>query len=132
MEYLITSERPFDEIEATSTGTLERHGFTVQRTFSLHSATGAAGAHRGPGYSVLMIFRAGAERPPVGLLTLYEQGGRTIIRAALTSPEGGDADAEVVAALLLDGLERCLDAAEGEDCAHSDHAAEGSGVPGSR
>ena len=138
MEYLVTANRPFEEIEALTMGALERQGLVVQRTFSLRSAVGTAGgnasalegAGSGPGYSVLMLYAAGTPRRPLGLVTLYERGPWTVIYPVLTPLDNGrppspldsgratsaDLDAELVAALALSGLEFCAQVARAEEC----------------
>jgi YHS domain-containing protein len=130
MEYVVTTERSFDEIESRTIGALERHGLLVQRTFSLRSAVGAgsmasqkpsAPAGAEPGYSVLMLYAAGALRRPLGLITLFQRGDRTIISPVLTlnedqqrlavDPEqpvagaGSDLNAQLLAVLVQGGLE---------------------------
>lgn len=138
MEYLVTANRPFEEIEALTITALERQGLVVQRTFSLRSALGAAGGNAGtlkgtgssPGYSVLMLYASGTPRRPLGLITLYERGRRTVINPVLTPMGNGrpaspidsgktasaDLVAKVVAALVLSGLEFCAQVAKGEEC----------------
>jgi YHS domain-containing protein len=142
MEYVITTDRAFDQIEALTIDALEQQGLMVQRTFSLRSAMGAGGgntdpvtAHQhgkaagsSPGYSVLMLYAAGDPGRPLGLVTLYEQGGRTVINAVLTplsyeqssSPVTEDAvvdaDAKLLASLVLSGLDFCVDVAAGQQC----------------
>ena len=138
MGYLVTANRPFEEIEALTTDALERQGLVVQRTFSLRSAVGTAGGNAStlegtgssPGYSVLMLYASGTPRRPLGLITLYEREGRTVINPVLTPLENGqhaspidkgrtasaDLDAELVAALALSGLEFCAQVAKGEEC----------------
>jgi xanthine dehydrogenase accessory factor len=138
MEYLITNSLPFDQIEAKIVEALEQHGLWVQRTFSLRSAVAAdrgqasalvqaeqsvASGGR-PGYSVLMLYAAGALRRPLGLVTLYQQGTRTLINPVLTPEctplissvqagratggEGTDAEADLVATLVRGGLDLCI------------------------
>jgi YHS domain-containing protein len=138
MEYVITANRPFEEIEALTTHALEQQGLVVHRTFSLRSAVGAAGGitnsvkgtGSSPGYSVLMLYASGTQRRPLGFLTLYERGRRIVINPVLTPMDNGrpalpvgegeavsaDADAEVVAALVLSELEFCVEVAKGEAC----------------
>ena len=116
MEYVITTERPFPEIEILAVGALERHGFVVRRTFSLHSATRAARANGSPGYSVFMIYGTGASQQSQGLLTIYQRGGHTVINPVLSSPADADLDAELVAAFTLSGLEFCVDVTGTEKC----------------
>lgn len=116
MEYVITSERSFDEIETLTTGTLQRHGFVVQQTFSLHSATQATTPNNNPGYSVFMLYRSDDWRQPVGSITIYQRSGRIVIHPVLTLPAGGDVDADLVAALVLGGLDFRVEVAGSEDC----------------
>jgi YHS domain-containing protein len=105
-EYVVKSDWPFEEIEARAMGVLEQHGFMVQRTFSLLSATasGTPGAGRGLGYSVLMVYGSGA------------RGGQTVIHPLFTSPVAADVEAEVVAALTQGGLAFCMDAPDQGPC----------------
>jgi len=93
---------------------LEQQGLVVKRTFSLHSAAGGdVDLKEGkPGYSVLMLYAAEADCPPLGLITLYEREGRIVIQTtAATSagqpPPAADAEAELAAALMVGGLELC-------------------------
>ncbi len=116
MEYVITTEQPFEEIEALTKGALERQGFTVQRTFSLHSATRAASGQGHLGYSVFMLYGSDADRRPLGLLTLYQRGGQTVINPKLSPAAGADLDASLVGALVLDELELCVDVTGAERC----------------
>ena len=138
MEYVITANRTFEEIEALTTDALEKQGLVVQRTFSLRSAVGTAEGSTStpkrtgssPGYSVLMLYASGTRKRPLGLLTLYERGRRTVINPVLTPVENGrpaspigkgqstpsDADAELIAALVLSGLEYCVEVSKGEEC----------------
>jgi hypothetical protein len=116
MEYVITAERPFEEIETLTRGALERHGFTVQRTFSLQSATGAASGQEQPAYSVFLLCRSDAERQPVGVLTLYRRDAQTVIKPVLSLLADADAEAELVGALVLGDLEMCIDAVNAERC----------------
>lgn len=120
MEYVITSEQSFDEIEALTITALERHGLVVHRTFSLHSAAGtrtkAAEYTQGsPGFSVLMLYTAGRLSQPVGLFTLYQRGARTVIVPALTA-DSADMDADLVGALLLADLGLCVEVSGSERC----------------
>ena len=93
------------------------------------STTAAEGAGSNPGYSVLMLHTSGVQRHPLGLLTLYQRGGWTVIKPVLAQPAGKDMDADLVAALLLSGLELCVDVAEWEH-EHLGDAGSGSiGVP---
>ena len=96
MEYEIKSKRPFPEIERRTVDALERHGFVVRQTFSLHSAAEAAKVETGPGYSVFMIYETDASRQPVAQLTLYQRGARTLIQPALSVTAYADLDADLV------------------------------------
>jgi hypothetical protein len=116
MKYVITTERPFPEIEILAIGALERLGIVVKRTFSLHSATRTESASRNPGYSVFMIYGTGASQQSRGLLTIYQRGGRTVINPVLTSQADVDLDADLVAALTVSGLEFCVDVTGNEKC----------------
>lgn len=150
MEYVITSQLPFAEIEARTIEALERQGLVVQRTFSLRSAVEAGGdltekrlpTDAKPGYTILMLYASGLQGQPLGLLTLYERGGSTVLSPMVTPhseeeiaiPVAGgpvaDADADLVAALLRSGLEFCLDIAASEDCIDLRAAAEESAQSG--
>jgi hypothetical protein len=44
MEYVVTSGRSFEEVEALTVAALERQGIVVQQTFSLHSAVEGSSA----------------------------------------------------------------------------------------
>ncbi len=114
MEYVITIERPFEEIETLTRGALERHGFTVQRTFNLQSATGAVSGQEQLGYSVFLLGRADADRQPLGLLILYRRGAQTVINPKLWVLTDADVQAELVGALVLGDLEVCVDAVSAE------------------
>jgi YHS domain-containing protein len=121
MEYVVTSGRPFEEVEELTVAALERQGIVVQRTFSLRSAVEGSiptteGAGRNPGYSVLMLHTSGIQRHPLGLLTVYQRGERTVIHPVLAAPAGEDMDADLVMALVLSGLEFCVDVAGTPDC----------------
>lgn len=118
MRYVITADRPFGEIEAQTIAVLEQQGFVVRRTFSLQSATRSSGDGlcASPGYSVLMLYGSGYLREPLGLVTLYEQGGQMMIHSLFTLPAGGDVEAEMVAALTQSGLDFCVKARDGETC----------------
>lgn len=138
MEYVITGNRPFEETEALITAALEQQGLAVQRTFSLRSAVGAAREKAsttdltggGPGYSILMLYALGSPKRPLSLLTLYQRGRHTVINPILTPTEdvrpssstveaqsaSVDADADLVAALVLSGLEFCVEVSRGKPC----------------
>ncbi len=116
MEYLITSEQLFLEIESQTVTALERHGFVVRQTFSLHSATEAAQMEKGPGYSVFMIYLTGASHQPAAQLTLYQREEQTLIAPALASAAPADMDANLVAAFVSGGLEFCVDVTGTEAC----------------
>ena len=116
MEYVITTARPLEEIETLTKGALERHGFSVQRTFSLHSATGAASGQGQPGYTVFLLYGPGAEQQPLGLLTLYRRGQQTVISPTLSPMADADVDANLVGALVLADLEVCVDTVGAEGC----------------
>jgi hypothetical protein len=116
MEYVISTKQPFEEIETLTRGALERHGFTVQQTFSLHSATGALSGQGHLGYSVFMLYGPSADRRPLGLLTLYRRGGQTVINPMLSPAAGADVDANLVGALVVGELELCVDVAGAERC----------------
>lgn len=124
MEYVITIERPFEEIETLTRGALERHGFTVQRTFSLQSATGAAGGEEQPGYSVFLLCRSDADRRPLGLLALYRRGAQTVINPMLSLEADADVEAELVGALVLGDLDMCADTGGAERCVDLTHIEE--------
>jgi hypothetical protein len=136
MEYVITADRPFHEIEAQTTGALEQRGFVVQCTFSLASivTAGLDGNSGGPGYTVLLLYKPGVQLCPVGQVILYEQRGQRVLKSMLRSPAangaGGtsgtaDVEAELAVALSLAGLDFCVHAAGGTDCIDPGHAAEG-------
>jgi YHS domain-containing protein len=142
MEYVITTDRAFDQIEALTIDALEQQGLIVQRTFSLRSAIDAGGGNTDsvtsrqhseaagskPGYSVLMLYAVGDPGRPLGLVTLYERGGRTVINPVLTPPAyeqsssagseeaAVDADAKLLVSLVLSGLDYCVDVAAGQQC----------------
>ena len=116
MEYVITTERSFAEIEILTKGVLERHGFTVQRTFSLHSATGVANGQEQPGYSVFLLCGPDTDRRPLGLLTLYRRGAQTVISPMLSAVADADVEAELIGTLVLGDLEMCIDAVGAEGC----------------
>ena len=116
MEYVITIERPFEEIETLTRGALERHGFTVQRTFNLQSATAAENGQEQPGYSVFLLCRAGIDQRPLGLLILYRRGAQTVINPIVSLAGDADVAAELVGALVVGDLEMCIDAVSAEKC----------------
>ena len=116
MEFVITTERPFEEIETAARVALERHGFTVHRTFSLQSAIGLAGGREQPGYSVFLLHSSDSVRGPVGLLALYRRGIQTVISPMLSPVADADVEAELIGALVLGGLELCMDARGAEKC----------------
>lgn len=135
MEYRVMAKRPFEETEAQAILALEQGGFVVQRTFSLRSAVGSGeGAlQRPPGYSVLMLYAPGTQRDLLGLVSLYQREGHTVIRPVLNGPAPHkpatgnlkDIDAELVAALVAGGLEMCVHQGEGETCLALALAADG-------
>ncbi|HFD39723.1 MAG TPA: hypothetical protein ENJ31_07760 [Anaerolineae bacterium] len=110
MEHTITAPGPFAEIEEQVIQVLEQQGFVVRRTFSLHSAAGRD-AHplEKPGFSVLMLYAAEATCPPLGLITLYEREDQIVIQTASATqpPPVSDAEAKLVAALMMGGLKLC-------------------------
>ena len=116
MEYVITIERPFEEIETLTRGALERHGFTVQRTFNLQSATAAENGQEQPGYSVFLLCRADVAQRPLGRLILYRRGAQTVINPRMSLADDADVAAELVGALVLGDLEMCIDAVNAERC----------------
>lgn len=118
MEYVITSRQPFEEVEAQAIGALQQEGFVVQRTFSLRSVTasGKDAAEAGPGYSVLLLYAPGEPGHVLGLITLYERAGQTVIQPQLMPTGSHDAEAEIVAALGQGGLEVCVEAMGGLRC----------------
>jgi YHS domain-containing protein len=121
MEYVITSRQPFEEVETQAIDALQREGFSVQRTFSLRSATasGTGPAEASLGYSVLLLYAPGEPRQVLGLVTLYERAGQTVIQPQLTPTGSRDAEAEILAALGQGGLEVCVEAAGGRRCSGS-------------
>ena len=139
MEYLIRSREPFERLEAQIVGALERHGLAVHRSFSLHSATqrerglASEGAGGSPGFSVLWLYSAGARRRPLALVTLYQRQGRTIFRMVPATadgslpgvPETADLEAELIAVLVLDGLEICLGLDGSRGCVDAHRVADG-------
>jgi hypothetical protein len=118
MEYVIPGKGHFQEIEAQAMSALEEQGFAVQRTFSLHSVamSGSGSGGACPGYGVLMLYASGARHEPLGLLILYERGEQTVIHPAFAPSAVGDVEAEVATALVLGGLDFCIDAAGRESC----------------
>lgn len=116
MEYVITIEGPFEEIETLTRGALERYGFAVQRTFSLQSATGPARGQEQLGYSVFLLSRPDADGRPLGLLALYRRGAQTVIRPMLSLIADADVQAELVGALVQGDVELCIDVVGAERC----------------
>jgi hypothetical protein len=138
MEYVVTTEQTFEGVESRMIDALQQQGMVVHRTFSLRSAVGAsksddtvvtvshggAGPDTGPGYSVLMLYLSDARNYLLGLVILYQQHRRTIIRfiPALPAEDStdldtasapaarplADVDAELVTALALSGLDFCV------------------------
>jgi hypothetical protein len=116
MEYVITIERPFEEIETLTRRALERYGFAVQRTFSLQSAAGPAREQEQTGYSVFLLSRSDAHGRPLGLVALYRRGAQTVIRPTLSLMADADLQAELVGALVQADLEMCIDVVGTERC----------------
>ena len=116
MEYVIKLERPFEEIETLTRGALERHGFAVQRTFSLQSAAVPTSGQEQLGYSVFLLSRPEADQRSLGLLALYRRGALTVIRPLLSLVAGADVEAELTGALAVANVEICIDAAGSERC----------------
>jgi hypothetical protein len=112
MEFLIQNAQPFEEVEAQAIGALQRAGFVVQRTFSLRSAmvTNRGTAEASPGYSVLLLHASGEPQQVLGLVTLYERAGQTVIQPRLMAARSRDAEAEILVALGQGGLDLCMDA----------------------
>lgn len=119
MEYVIAADRPFQQIEAQTIDALEQGGFLVYRTFSLGSVgtAGDSGRLQSPGYTVLMLYRSGPQPHPLGLVTLYERCGQTVLEALLPSYAASEAqgrsgaqdvEAELAVALSLGGLDFCV------------------------
>ena len=110
MEHTIAASGPFVEIEEQVIQVLEQQGFVVRRTFSLHSAA-ERDAHplEKPGFSVLMLYAAGAACPPLGLITLYERKDQIVIQTAPVTqpPPAAGAEADLIAALTMGGLKLC-------------------------
>jgi hypothetical protein len=112
VRYLVRGSRPFGEIEAQVISALEHMGLLVQRTFSLHSAAGAAweGAPC-PGFSVLLVHSP--LLPPAGfvLVTLYSQAGWAAIQAQIQPGPAEQHDrtgsCEGVAAAVASVLKLC-------------------------
>lgn len=136
MEYVITADRPFQEIESQTIDALEQRGFVVQRTFSLGSAMADRDRGNQPdaGYTVLMLYRPGPQPHPLGLVTLYGQSGKTVLKSLLTEtitskagqPSGmEDVEAELAVALSVGGLDFCVQTDGREDCIHPGQMAEG-------
>lgn len=125
MEYVITTDRPFPEIENLAVKALEEHGFAVQQTFSLHSATRPQSTNGNPGYSVFMLYQNDTFRRPVGSVTVYQRSGRIVIQPVLTLPADRDIDADLVAALVQAGLDFCVEVTGSEDCIGIDQEPEG-------
>ncbi len=115
MEYVITIERPFEEIETLTRVVLERHGFAVERTFSL-SAAGVASGQERLGYSVFLLCRSDGDRRPLGLLTLYRRGAQTVINPMLSIVADADVEAELIGALVLGDMGMCIESAGFEGC----------------
>jgi hypothetical protein len=119
MEYVITADRPFQQIEAQTIHALEQGGFLVHRTFSLGSVETAddGGKLQSPGYTVLMLYRSTPQPHPLGLVTIYERCGQTVLEALLTSYAASevqghlwaqDVEAELAVALSLGGIDFCV------------------------
>ncbi|MCL7453501.1 MAG: hypothetical protein M8467_10690 [Anaerolineae bacterium] len=125
MEYVVRSGDSFEQIEMRVIDTLQRQGFVVRQSFSLLSATRSVSglsveeraADGPPGFSVLWLYGPGASRQPHSLVTLYQRRGHTLFRAVPSPmtrlPLAGiqataDLEAELVATLVLDGLDVCL------------------------
>jgi hypothetical protein len=101
MNYVFSSNQPFDQIESQAIEALEQQGFSVQRTFSLRSAAGTAeDSGSSPGYSVLLLHSAGHQRQPMGSVHLLEQGEQFVIRPDLTLADSDDRYAAVIEALV--------------------------------
>jgi YHS domain-containing protein len=136
MEYVITADRPFQEIESQTIDALEQRGFVVQRTFSLGSAMaeGVGGNQPDAGYTVLMLYRPGPRLQPIGLVTLYGRSGKTVLKSLLTEPTTSEAwqlsgmedvEAELAVALSVGGLDFCVHADGREDCIDPGQMVEG-------
>ena len=126
MDYVITSNQPFDEIESQAIEALEQQGFSVQRTFSLRSAARATeDSGRSPGYSVLLVHAAGRQWQPLGSLHLLEQGERFVLRPDLALADNDDTRATVIIALVLAGLDICAEASEAQGCTELGRAISG-------
>ena len=121
MEYVIRNSQPFEEVEARAIGVLRKMGFAVQCTFSLRSATTSTGepAEARPGYSVLLLYAQGESQQALGLVTLYERAGQTVMQPQLVAAGSRDAEAEMLAALGQGGLEVCVEATGGGRCTES-------------
>jgi hypothetical protein len=137
MEYLINSNRPFQEVEARTVEALQQAGFLVHPTFRLTPTAsdtngeseprdrGHTDNREDPGYTVLMLYRSGPVQSPLGLVTLYGRGGRLVLRSQLEVSEAGqagppgkvqDVEAELAAALSEGDLDFCVHTARGSDC----------------
>lgn len=114
MEYEITAERPFREIEAQTIDALERVGFVVQCTFRLVPAGGDVGNEE-LGYSVLMLYSSGTQSHSLGQVTLHERGKKLVLGSHPASPTQ-DLEADLVVALSLGGFEFCVSTSGGEAC----------------
>jgi hypothetical protein len=139
MEYLIRSGEPFEQLEARVVGALGRNDVSVHRSFSLQSATqgehgsGPDAGDGPPGFSILWLYTCGAHRRPLALVTLYQRQGRTILRAMPAAaggphrgaPETADLEADLVAALVLDGLEICVGLDGRRGCVDAARVADG-------
>lgn len=121
MEYVIKNRQPFEVVEAQVIGVLRNMGFVVQCTFSLHSATASTKepAEARPGYSVLLLYAPEEPQRALGLVTLYERAGQTVIQPQLGAAGSRDAEAETLAALGQGGLEVCVEATGGGRCTES-------------
>jgi len=115
MEYLISADGPFHQIEDQTIKALHGQGFVVQRTFSLDSATAGVNGSRQPGFSVLMLYADSDLERPLGALTLHGQAGQVLLRAMLGS-SAPDTEAELVVALILAKLDFCVNTAGGLGC----------------
>lgn len=137
MEYLINSNKPFQDIEAQAVEALQQAGFLVRSTFRLSpSASSASGKgepcssshednREDPGYTVLMLYRSGSVQSPLGLVTLYGWDGQAVLRSQLelSGPDKvehpgkvQDIEAELAAALSQGDLDFCVHTAGGNEC----------------